>query len=61
MKREQIDFIIANSSGFIEACHRIADESYSLGVYHGSIRKDLIDTEAKTFEVYNLMKKDING
>jgi len=56
MNREQIDFIIANSSGFIEACHRIAEEAYKQGK-EDSIKK--IDKEA--IKLYNLMKKDING
>ena len=59
MKRERIDFIIANSAGLIEACQRIADESYANGFYKGSTHKNLIETELAGENCYYKMKKFI--
>ena len=57
MIRERIDFIIANSSGFIEACQRIAKESYREGYLSGLSDSNEDDDEV----VYRKMAEFING
>lgn len=56
MNRQKIDFIIANSSGFIEACERIAKESYNKG-YEDALKGDDISSEYE-LDLYEKMKKD---